>query len=129
MSNGSISFSDQRRLSDLGISRDQSSQWQQLAGVPDAEFEAALAGSEEPTINGISKGSRSNPVERDGDTASRLCLWLGHWDRYGLLGQSPASEVVLTMTPETRDDRLTFASSSSRSRASAGASHWNEGDV
>jgi hypothetical protein len=30
-------------LSDLGISRDQSSQWQKLAAVPDETFEADLA--------------------------------------------------------------------------------------
>ena len=29
-------------LSDLGVSKDQSSHWQQLAGVPDDEFEAGL---------------------------------------------------------------------------------------
>ena len=30
-------------LSDLNINRDQSSDWQKLAGVPEADFEAALA--------------------------------------------------------------------------------------
>ena len=39
-------------LSDLGITRDQSSQWQRLAAVPEPEFEAALAGSDKPTTNG-----------------------------------------------------------------------------
>jgi hypothetical protein len=29
------------KLSDLGISKDQSSKWQQLADVPEADFEAA----------------------------------------------------------------------------------------
>jgi hypothetical protein len=45
--------SDVTRLSDLGISHDQSSQWQRLAAVPQPEFEAALAGPEKPTTNGI----------------------------------------------------------------------------
>lgn len=31
-------------LAELGISKDQSSKWQQLAAVPEAEFEAVLAG-------------------------------------------------------------------------------------
>jgi hypothetical protein len=41
-------------LSDIGISKDQSSQWQELAEIPRAEFEAALAipGSK-PTTEGL----------------------------------------------------------------------------
>lgn len=34
----------QPTLTDLSISRDQSSQWQKLADVPEAPFEAALRG-------------------------------------------------------------------------------------
>jgi hypothetical protein len=41
-------------LTDLGISRDQSSRWQKLASVPAHEFEAALADPVEmPTTGGI----------------------------------------------------------------------------
>jgi hypothetical protein len=35
-------MSDAATLSELGITRDQSSQWQKLADIPDEEFEAAL---------------------------------------------------------------------------------------
>jgi hypothetical protein len=45
-------------LSDYGITRDQSSQWQRLAKVPQPEFEAALAGEQKPTINGIIENGR-----------------------------------------------------------------------
>jgi hypothetical protein len=90
-------------LRELGITKDQSSQWQRLAAIPEAEFESALAGPDKPTLGGIIKGGGSKPVERDGEVAARLWIWLSHWDRYGLLGQAPASEVVRTMTPETRD--------------------------
>jgi hypothetical protein len=41
-------------LSDLGISRDQSSQWQKLAAIPDEEFEADLKDSAwRPTTSGM----------------------------------------------------------------------------
>jgi hypothetical protein len=33
-----------KTLSDFGITRDQSSQWQKLAAVPQPDFKAALAG-------------------------------------------------------------------------------------
>jgi hypothetical protein len=36
-------------LSDLGITQNQSSQWQKLAAVPEPEFEAALAAPGKPT--------------------------------------------------------------------------------
>ena len=45
--------SDATTLSDLGITRDQSSQWQKLAAVPEAQFETALAGPEKATTAGI----------------------------------------------------------------------------
>jgi hypothetical protein len=41
------------RLIDIGISRDQSSKWQRLAGVPQAEFDAALKDADRPTTDGI----------------------------------------------------------------------------
>jgi hypothetical protein len=62
-------------LSDLGITRDQSSQWQRLAAVPEPEFEAALAGSDKPTTNGIITAAfppKPKPVSGD-------ALWL--WGR------------------------------------------------
>ncbi len=36
------------KLDDLGISKTQSSRWQELADIPDAQFEAALAGGQPP---------------------------------------------------------------------------------
>jgi N6-adenosine-specific RNA methylase IME4 len=41
------------KLSDLGVSRDQSSQWQQLADIPKETFEKALAADKVPTTQGV----------------------------------------------------------------------------
>jgi hypothetical protein len=40
--------SDCATLPDLGITRDQSSQWQQLAEIPEQEFEASLQNGQPP---------------------------------------------------------------------------------
>jgi hypothetical protein len=46
------------RISDLQISEDQSSKWQQLAAVPDEQFEAALAAPEKPGTSATTSLSR-----------------------------------------------------------------------
>jgi hypothetical protein len=95
--------SDVTRLSDLGISHDQSSQWQRLAAVPQPEFEAALAGPEKPTTNGIIHAAfppKPNPV-----SSEALWLWgrLRDFEADGLLYMEPAA-VLATMTDEMLDD-------------------------
>ena len=40
-------------LREMGITKDQSSRWQQLGRVPEKEFEAALSGEEKPSTSGI----------------------------------------------------------------------------
>lgn len=50
-----------KRLSDLGISADQSSKWQQLAAIPDHQFESAFRDPDvKPTTEGVLR--RSNPL-------------------------------------------------------------------
>jgi hypothetical protein len=66
-------------LSDLGITRDQSSKWQQLAAVPAEEFERAVASpGPVPTTEGIINAQmlRENPQEQRMD---RDALWF--WGR------------------------------------------------
>jgi hypothetical protein len=51
-----------RPFADLGISKDQSSRWQQLADVPEDQFEAALAGPEKPPTAGIVAQAKLKPA-------------------------------------------------------------------
>jgi hypothetical protein len=62
-------------LTDLGISRDQSSRWQKLANVPAREFEAALADPVDmPTTGGILRKQNGGNA-----TMNPGALWL--WGR------------------------------------------------
>lgn len=94
--------SNDTTLSDLGISRDQSSQWQKLATIPDEEFEADLKDPAwRPTTSGMidRRAARERgptpPLQVD-DGA--LWLWgrLQDFERYGLLARDP-TEVLSTM--------------------------------
>jgi hypothetical protein len=95
-------------LSGLGITRDQSSQWQRLAAVPQPQFEAALAAPGKPTTNGIINAAfppKPKPVSTEA-----LWLWgrLRDFERDGLLAMQP-SEVLSTMTAEMLDDVIELA--------------------
>ncbi len=92
-SGGRVSTNAERQK-ELKISRKQDKQWQQLAGVPEEEFEAALAGDTKPSTSGII-GKPSKPMP---DTS--LWLWgrLRDFERQGLL-EMTASEATELMTP------------------------------
>ena len=83
-----------RTLSDLGVTKDQSSRWQTLAGVPEEDFEAALAGEEKPSTNGIIAKPPQMPE-------TSLWLWgrLRDFERDGLLEMSSdeATELLAEM--------------------------------
>jgi hypothetical protein len=80
-------------LADLGISRDQSSQWQKLAAVPPDLFEQELQ-RERPTTNGII-AAHAPPEPKDKVGTGALWLWgrLRDFERDGLLDLDP-NEVV-----------------------------------
>jgi hypothetical protein len=80
-------------LADLGITRDQSSQWQKLAAVPPDLFEKELQ-SERPTTNGII-AAHAQPEPKDKVGPEALWLWgrLRDFERDGLLDLDP-NEVV-----------------------------------
>jgi hypothetical protein len=82
-------------LSDMGVSRDQSSRWQKLGEVPDDEFEAALA--ERRVEQLIAKPEKEPPVEPV--NADVLWLWgrLREFRERGLLNQTP-DELEATAT-------------------------------
>jgi hypothetical protein len=93
---------NERALSDLGVTKRQAADWAKLAALSDQEFEAALAGPEKPTTNGIITAAfppKPKPV-----SSEALWLWgrLRDFERDGLLDKGPAS-VLETMTPEMRE--------------------------
>jgi hypothetical protein len=72
----------------LGITHKQSSKWQKLADVPEAEFEKALAG-DKPSTSGIIKSAEPEKVKPMNPAA--LWLW-GHlraFEREGILERDP----------------------------------------
>jgi hypothetical protein len=97
--------SQKTTLKDLGITKDQSSQWQQLGKVPDEQFETALAAEPSRPSAGkiIETVSPASPVEPVSTAA--LWLWgrLRDFRRDGLLAQNPL-DLLATMTPEMRED-------------------------
>jgi hypothetical protein len=72
-----------KTLEELGISKTQSSKWQQLADVPKDQFEAALASPEKSTTSGILTASQEPKRAPMDDRA--LWLWgrLRDFERHG----------------------------------------------
>lgn len=93
-------------LEALGISKTQSSKWQQLAAVPQEQFEAALAGPQKPTTNGILTTTR----EQSAMDPKALWLWgrLRDFERDGLLDADPKN-ILDEMTDAMRADTLRLA--------------------
>jgi hypothetical protein len=58
-------------LKDLGISAKQSATWQQLAAIPEAEFEAGLQEQERPTTAGLIRAHTETTPARDADGITR----------------------------------------------------------
>jgi len=98
-------------LGDLGISYDQSSQWQQLADIPDDQFEAALTASDrKPSTAGIIAAATPPKPDIVPVASDALWLWgrLRDFERDGLLAKTIA-EVLLTLPPRMLDDVHTLA--------------------
>lgn len=97
-----------KTLAERGISYSQSSRWQQLAAVPEAQFEAALAAPAKPSTSGIlAAASPAKPPSIEPMDEQALWLWgrLRDFERDGLLNRLP-SEVLDKMTDAMRADVL-----------------------
>jgi hypothetical protein len=92
-------------LRDLGVSKQQSSDWQKLGKIPDAEFETAMELPRKATTAGIIRDTM--PPEPTKVPVSHEALWLWgrmlDFERDGLLAK-PAGDVLLTMTSQMLDD-------------------------
>lgn len=91
-------------LSELGISPDQSSKWQQLAVVPDHQFESALRDpATKPSTKGILRNGKPEPQERMDPDA--LWIWgrLRDFERDRITDRDP-EELVEAMTEPMKAD-------------------------
>jgi hypothetical protein len=104
-------MSDERTLSDLNISRNQSSQWQKLAAVPDDVFEEALA---EPNASTAGIIMRHEVMERPPglamNNAKALWLWgtLKDFESEGLFDEDPV-ELIGSMLEHMQTTTLKLA--------------------
>jgi hypothetical protein len=90
-----------KTLTDMGVSRDQSSHWQGLAELDDKTFEEAVTQAGASTT-GILNSRKQHPVDLVDERA--LWLWgrLQDFRREGLLDQDPAT-ICQTMMPHMRE--------------------------
>lgn len=100
-------------LSDLGVTRDQSSQWQQLAKIPEREFEAEVQKpGVKPTTAGLLAVRQSKPEVIQTPQMDKKALeawgWVTLFQDYKLSGTLP-TQLFGKMTDAMRGDMVTLA--------------------
>jgi hypothetical protein len=103
-------FEPTKTLTELGISRDQSSQWQRLAGVPKDQFEEALETEDRPSTIGILRTAQEPPAPKPFMDSMALWVWgrLLDFERDKILTADPAF-LLGEMPPPLRADALRLA--------------------
>lgn len=96
-------------LKDMGITRDQSAKWQQLADIPEADFEAALADPKKPSTSSIVNAAEK--AKKPPMSPNALWLWgrLRDFEREGLLDAHP-DDLLAEMTEAMQADVRRLAS-------------------
>jgi hypothetical protein len=101
------------KLADHGISKDQSSDWQRLATIPEKQFEAELKKPGVPSTNQILRSvypqeKEPSPIANVDRDALNVWGMLCNFERNQLLARN-AQELLRTMTVTMREDveRLT----------------------
>ena len=104
-------LSPEKTLKELGITPDQSSQWQQLAGIPKAEFEKRLpsATGERTSIKRIIRETRPAPPDPAAVRLQRvrtlaLRVWGDMRDLPQVIEDVPMQEVVAQLNEMMVDD-------------------------
>lgn len=102
-------------LSDYGITRDQSSEWQKLANVPEGEFEEGLANPVAlPTAANIiaAHEAKTTPPAAPKPQVDERALWLWgrlmDFERQGLLSLDP-NDLMATMLDHMKETTVTLA--------------------
>jgi hypothetical protein len=97
-----------KTLSDMGITKDQSSKWKKLAAVPEAEFEDAISQvAAKPSATSILRKSNPEPKPEPERMDADVLWWWGRFcDMEKGKFSAPLSEVVNQMTDAMQRDAL-----------------------
>ena len=100
-----VARSEKKTVADLGLTYDQSSNWQQLADIPEQEFEDELSiPGTKPTTEGLlSKRKKKEPVKPIDVKALNTWGRIVDFERLGLLESDP-KYLLNEMTEPMRED-------------------------
>jgi hypothetical protein len=104
----SSNTTEAKTLSEMGITKDQSSKWQKLAAVPEAEFEDAISQvAAKPSATSILRKSNPDPKPEPERMDADVLWWWGRFcDMEKGKFSAPLSEVVNQMTDAMQRDAL-----------------------